>query len=128
MGPLMQHETTKTLVRFVVYGAANVGISWSLYLVLLTMLGYRLAYVLSFISGIAIALVLNSKFVFKTSLTIKKAGAFVAAYGLQLGVGTLLLQLLIEHTAVSPIIAPLCVMVVTVPLSFLMSRYSLNRR
>lgn len=98
-----------------------------MYLVLLQAVEYRTAYIVSFISGIAIALVLNSKFVFRTVLTFRKAAGFVAAYGLQLIVGVLMLQLLVEHTSVSPSIAPLCVMVLTVPLSFLMSRFALKQ-
>lgn len=113
--------------RFLITGIINTGVTYVVYLLLLLVLDYRLAYLLSFVSGIAIALVLNSTFVFKTALTFRKAAGFVAAYGLQLVAGILILQWLVEHTSVSPAIAPLCVMVFTVPLSFLMSRYALTR-
>ena len=122
------HHTLKTVMtKFIFSGVINTCFTWGLYLVLLIVVDYSLAYVLSFVSGIAIALVLNSQFVFKTTLTFKKAAGFVAAYGLQLVAGILILQLLDEYTSVSPVIAPLCVMVFTVPLSFLMSRYALRR-
>jgi putative flippase GtrA len=123
----MSSDLRATGVKFLMTGIINSGLTYLIYLLLLFVLNYRVAYLLSFVSGIAIALVLNSKFVFKTALTLRKASGFVAAYGLQLLVGILVLQLLVEHNTVSTSIAPLCVMVITVPLSFLMSRYALRR-
>ena len=128
MSSEMSSDLKATGFRFLITGIINTGVTYAIYLLLLLlMLDYRMAYLLSFVSGIAIALVLNSQFVFNTPLTFKKAAGFVAAYGLQLIAGILTLQLLVEYTSVSLVIAPLCVMIFTVPLSFLMSRYALRR-
>lgn len=123
----MPSDLRATGFKFLVTGSINTGLTYLIYLLLLLVLDYRVAYLLSFVSGIAIALVLNSKFVFKTALTFRKAAGFVAAYCLQLVAGIFILQLLVEQTSVPPAIAPLCVMVFTVPLSFVMSRYALRR-
>ena len=123
----MHYILTTVVTKFFFSGALNTFLSWGIYLALLQAVEYPTAYILSFISGIAIALVLNSKFVFETALTFRKASGLIAAYGLQLIVGVLVLQLLVEHTIVSPSIAPLCVMVLTVPLSFFMSRFALKQ-
>ena len=124
----MSSDLRSTGFKFLVTGSINTGLTYLIYLLLLLLvLDYRVAYLLSFVSGIAIALVLNSKFVFKTALTFRKAAGFVAAYCLQLVAGIFILQLLVEQTSVPPAIAPLCVMVFTVPLSFVMSRYALRR-
>ena len=123
----MPSDLRATGFKFLVTGSINTGLTYLIYLLLLLVLDYRVAYLLSFVSGIAIALVLNSKFVFKTALTLRKAAGSVAAYCLQLVAGIFMLQLLVEQTSVPPAIAPLCVMVFTVPLSFVMSRYALRR-
>ena len=123
----MNHILTAVITKFIFSGLLNSCLTWGIYLVLLQVVEYRTAYIISFISGIAIALVMNSKFVFETALTFRKVTGFVAAYGLQLIIGVLMLHLLVEHTSVSPSIAPLCGMVLTVPLSFLMSRFALKQ-
>ena len=123
----MSSDLKSTGFRFLITGIINTGVTYVIYLLLLLVLDYRMAYLASFVSGIAIALILNSTFVFKTALTFRKAAGFVAAYGLQLIAGIVILQWLVEHTFVSPAIAPLCVLIFTVPLSFLMSRFALRR-
>lgn len=123
----MSSDLRATGFKFLITGSINTGLTYVVYLLLLLVLDYRVAYLLSFVSGIAIALVLNSKFVFKTALTLRKVAGFSVAYCLQLVAGILILQLLVEQTSVSPAIAPLCVMVFTVPLSFVTSRYALRR-
>ena len=120
-------DLKRTGIRFLITGIVNTGVTYVIYLLMLLVIDYRMAYFVSFASGIAIALVLNSTFVFKTALTFRKAAGFVAAYGIQLVAGIVILQWLVEHTPVSPAIAPLCVMIFTVPLSFLMSRSALRR-
>ena len=120
-------DLKRTGIRFLITGIVNTGVTYVIYLLMLLVIDYRMAYFVSFASGIAIALVLNSTFVFKTALTFRKAAGFVAAYGIQLVAGIVILQWLVEHTPVSPTIAPLCVMIFTVPLSFLMSRSALRR-
>lgn len=123
----MSSDLRKSGLKFVITGAVNTGLTYLIYLLLLWVVDYRMAYLLSFVTGIAIALVLNSKFVFKTALTFKKAAGFVAAYFVQLIAGIFILQLLVEQTSISRAFAPLCMMVFTVPLSFFMSRYALKR-
>ncbi len=116
-----------TGIKFVLVGAVNTGLSYLIYLLCLLVLDYRLAYVLSFASGIVIALVLNSKYVFHARLTVKRSILFVAAYCFQLMAGIVILQILVEKMHIALSIAPLCAMVFTVPLSFFLSRYALKR-
>ena len=123
----MSSDLRTTGFKFVIAGIVNTGLTYVIYLLLLLALDYRMAYVLSFVSGIAIAMALNSQFVFQTQLSIKKAAGFVSAYCFQLVFGILALQLVVEETTVPRTLAPLCVMIVTVPLSFFMSRYALRR-
>ena len=123
----MSFELGKTGFKFLIAGALNTGLTYAIYLLLLFALDYRFAYVLSFFSGIAIALVLNSQFVFKTRLTIKRVLGFIAAYCFQLILGILMLQLIVEQTSIPRSIAPLCMMLITVPLSFFLNRYALKR-
>lgn len=122
----MSSELRKTGLKFVIAGAINTGITYVIYLLLLRVLDYRVAYVASFVSGITIAMALNSKFVFQIRLTARRAAGFVIAYCFQLVFGIVILQLLVEQTSVPRTLAPLCMMLLTVPLSFFMNRYALK--
>ena len=103
----MSSDLRTTGLKFVITGVINTGLTYLIYLLLLWVLDYRVAYLLSFVTGIAISLVLNSKFVFKTELTFKKTASFVAAYFVQLIAGIFILQLLVEQTSISRAFAPL---------------------
>lgn len=110
------------VLRYVFVGGLNTAITYGLYIILLSWLGYQLAYVLSYVVGIVFSYFLNAKAVFKVRTSLLKLFLFSFVYVLQLGVGTVLMYILVGRLGVPEELAPLAVLFVLVPTSFLLVR------
>ncbi len=115
-------------LRFLLSGAANTAATYLLYLALQLVLPYQVAYALAFVAGIGLAYALNVWFVFRTGHTRSRALAFPLVYLFQYVAGALLLALLVEKLGVSQELAPLVVVAITIPATFVLSRFILTRR
>jgi len=110
-------------LRFLLAGAFNTAATYGLYLLALQVMPYRVAYTATYAIGIVLGYAINTLFVFRAPWSWKRMLAYPLVYVLQYGVGLLCLTLLVERGWVSDRIAPLLVVVVTLPLTFLASRY-----
>ncbi len=110
-------------VRFVVAGAANTIASWLIYVGFLWVMSYVWAYSLSYVIGIALAYWVNSKFVFRAAMSWKKAFQFPSVYLVQYVIGLGVVYACVEWLGIGEAIAPIAGLVLTLPLSFLMSRW-----
>jgi putative flippase GtrA len=110
-------------VRFIVAGAINSGLTYILYLFLLRVLPYPAAYTLSFAAGIALSLVLQGTWVFRSRITVRKAIQFPLVYVVQYLSGLALLALFVEKLRLPREFAPLLVVACTIPLTFVLTRY-----
>lgn len=115
-------------LRFLAGGAFNTAATYLLYLLLQRLINYQAAYAISFLAGIALAYAINLGWVFRSAHTTKKALAFPLVYLAQYALGALLLALLVERLGVPQQVAPVVVIVVTIPITFVLSRYVLTRR
>jgi putative flippase GtrA len=118
---------TSEFVRFIFFGAINTGITFVLYVFLLWFLSYGIAYTISYAVGLLISYWLNAKFVFQEPLRIGRALQYPLVYLVQYLLGLVLLFLLVEVAHVSKILAPLLIVVLTLPITFLLSRYLIRR-
>lgn len=112
-----------SFARFLVSGGVNTLITYVLYLALLQVLPYRLSYTISFVFGIALAYVINHYFVFQVRRHGARGLLFPFVYAVQYLVG-----LLVVHTWVALLhwhasLAPLAAIVVTLPVTFLLSKW-----
>jgi putative flippase GtrA len=114
------------LVRFLVSGAANTLLTYAVYIVLLQFLPYAAAYTISYIVGIAINYAFNVFWVFEVKPKMRSAAAWPVIFLMQYLVGISLLALLVNVLRVDAWLAPLAVLVVTVPISYLLSRLILT--
>jgi len=114
--------------RFLLVGAVNTLISYSLYLLLLAFLSYLLAYSLAYCVGIVVSYFLNARFVFRQRPSFGSFLAFPLVYLTQYGIGALVLWLLVDQAGINPAIAMVGVIVMTIPVTFLMSRFIINRK
>ncbi len=112
--------------RFLLVGATNTLFSYVLYLLLLMAMSPQLAYTLSFAAGIVLSYFLNVHFVFRKTPGLASFLKFPFVYLLQYGVGLLVLTLLIGFE-IDPRLAMAGVIVVTIPVTFLASRFVLKR-
>lgn len=120
------HLSSEAL-RFLVVGAANTLTTFVIYWSLLRVATYSLAYTISFIVGIGLSYLLNNLFVFRTKPSVRSALAFPLVYLAQYLVGLAVLWLWVSQFKMPPAYGVLVVAVVTVPITFLLSRFVLRR-
>jgi len=114
-------------LRFLISGGLNTLATFILYWALLRFVHYQAAYAISFVAGIALSYALNVRFVFRTSHTWRKLLLFPLTYLCTYAVGALVLSGLVAYLGLSEVLAPILVICVTVPLTYLLNRWVLTR-
>jgi putative flippase GtrA len=109
--------------RYLLFGVLNTLLTYIIYLMCLRFGSYRVAYTVSFVSGILISYLFNSHFVFKKELRVTKALQFIVVYVVQYFVGLGFLFILIDVAHLSKVFAPVLLVLLIVP-----TNYCLNRR
>lgn len=115
-------------LRFLAAGAFNTGATYLAYLGGLQFMPYRYAYTGAYAIGIVLGYAVNTWFVFRARWSWKRLLAYPLLYVLQYGLGLLCLTVLVERQWVRKELAPLVVVVLTLPLTFLGSRYLIKGR
>ena len=118
---------TREVARFIVWGVIRTGLAFMIYVCLLWLCPYGVAYTISYAAGIFISYWLNAIFVFQEPLRISRALQYPVVYLVQYPLGLGLLFLLVEVAHISRIVAPLLIVVLTLPITFLLSRYLIRR-
>lgn len=113
--------------KFLLAGGTNTAITYGLYLLLNLVMPYAWAYSMAYVVGVSISYVLQAKWVFHVELSWKNFMAFPLVYVVQWLIGLLLLAFLVERFSLHENIAPLVVIVLTLPVTFLMSRFIVRR-
>ena len=116
----------RPFLRFLLAGALNSAVTYLLYLAALWVLPYRWAYTLAYLAGIGIAFVLNSWLVFRVPLRWRKLVQFPLVYLVQYLLGLGALALVVERIGLDPRLGPIAVLLVTVPVSFVLTRWVLR--
>jgi putative flippase GtrA len=109
-------------LRFVAAGALNTAATYVVYLALLPVAMYRVAFTLAFAAGILLSYALNAWFVFRRPASWRSAWRFPLIYLLQFALGLALVSICVEWLHAPPWLAPLIALVVTVPLTYLAMR------
>lgn len=117
----------KEFSNFVVVGITNTAVTYIIYLVFLSFFEYNIAYGISYLSGIVISFILNGKYVFKTQLTIIKALKYPVVYIVQYLINLVVLNLLIKYIYINEVIAPLIVIIISIPITFTLSKIILKK-
>lgn len=115
-------------LRFLMAGAVNTAATYAIYLMLLAISHYRIAYTAAYMIGVVLGYALNTFFVFRARWNWKRMLAYPLVYVLQYVAGLLCLTVLVEGHWVSKEVAPLAVVLVTLPLTFFASRYLIKGR
>ena len=114
--------------KFIFFGGINTVLSYAIYVVLLLFLIYPVAYSLAYFLGIFISYYLNSRFVFKRNVRLVKAFQYPLVYLVQYLLGVSLLSVLIEIFSLNKFIAPALVIMITIPVTFSLSRFIIKGR
>jgi putative flippase GtrA len=120
---MMRHE----FGRFLLVGASNTAFSFLLYYGLLDYLGYLPAYTIAYGAGVIWSYFLNVNFVFKRQVSFIGFLKFPIVYIIQYALGAAALWLLVGVMGTSPILGMAGVIVITLPVTFLASRYLLTK-
>ena len=114
--------------RFLLAGGINTAFSYSLYFLFNLVVHYQLAYWLAFVAGVLFSYWLNSRWVFTTTMNWKTFLSFPLVYVFQYGIGAVLLYVLVEQLSMSEWWAPLVVILFSVPVTYVMSRFIFTGR
>jgi putative flippase GtrA len=108
--------------RFIVCGAVNTVVTYCAYLACLLVLPYLAAYTVTYVAGIFLSYYLTARFVFRQPLSLGRAFQFPVVYVVQYTLGMCLLYLLVKALGMSEKLAPILVILLTLPVTFLLSR------
>jgi putative flippase GtrA len=114
--------------RFIFWGGVNTLCGYLVYALLLLFLQYLVAYTITYALGILVSYYLNSRFVFRREVGWRKAVQYPLVYLVQYLLGTGSLYLLVRVLRVNKLLAPVIVILLTVPLTYLMGRRIIRGR
>jgi putative flippase GtrA len=121
---LRQHE----FLRFLLTGSINTTASWLVYLVLLNVgAPYPLAYSFAYVFGIVFTYYLNTRWVFRVPMSWQTFLQFPLVYVVQYSISMVVLHILVKWLHFPVNFAPLAVIALTMPITFLLSRFVLKR-
>lgn len=113
-------------IRFLVAGGVNTLVTYILYLLLLEAFHYTLAYSIAYLIGIVGSYYINCYLVFKEPPRLRSALRYPVVYLVQYLVGVLMLFVIVDWIGLDKRLAPLFVIAVTVPVTFLLSRFMIR--
>ncbi len=112
----------REFIRFVLFGGVNTLLGYLIYVILLIFLNYKASFTITYVSSIFISYYLNSKFVFYRKVSLKKGLMYPSVYLIQYLTCMLLLHIFVEILNLSKFIAPILAVLLTVPVTFFLSR------
>jgi putative flippase GtrA len=113
----------REIVLFLIMGTVNTVLTQLLYMALLLVTSYGISYSLSYVVGVPLAYVLNSKFVFKARMSWKKMLQYPSVYLVQYALGMALMVVVVEWIGIPEWIAPVPILALVIPVTFLMTRF-----
>jgi putative flippase GtrA len=117
----LRASLNKTFLLYLAAGLFNTLFTYALYLALLQLLSYRFAYTISYVTGLLLALLLQSRFVFKQSTTSMRAMLFGVSYLAQYLIGLAVIWTAVEQLAWPKQWALLAVIAINVPIGYVLS-------
>ena len=125
----MQDDTrTRRWLRFLVGGGINTAFTYAAYLLLDTVLAYQVAYLVAYAGGVVFSYWFNAIWVFRVPLGWSGLLSYPVVYAFHYAAGALLLGLLVEYLGAPLMLAPLFVVAISVPATFVLSRWLLRDR
>ena len=109
--------------RFLLVGLFNTAAGYGMYLLFNLIVDYRAAYTLSYVIGVFLSYWITTRFVFRTSWSWRRLAAYPSVYLLQYMLGLALIWVFVHLFQVSEKLAPLLIIPLTIPVTFLASRF-----
>ncbi|MCD1259516.1 GtrA family protein [Paenibacillus athensensis] len=118
---------SKEFAKFVAVGLLNTLLTYLIYLLLDHWVNYTMAYAVGYSAGIVFSYFMNTFFVFKSKPSIKKGMQFPLVYGVQFILSEVILYICINRLGLNAKLAPLLVIILTIPVTFLLSKLIIKR-
>ena len=116
------------IARFLLAGMTTTVFSYAIYIFLLLMLPYMLAYVISYAAGIVFSYFINTHFVFRQRFSWKSFFQFPLVYAAQLVINLFVLWLAVDRFGIKPELAPIVAIIVSIPVTYFMSHAIIKKR
>ena len=116
------------IIKFMVVGGINTLSTYIIYVLCVLFVKFTIAYTIAYLVGIIISFYLNTIFVFQSNISFKKFLKFPFIYVIQYFIGLFLLHLIVEFFKLNKLVAPILVIILTFPVTFVLSRKILKRR
>jgi putative flippase GtrA len=117
-----------SFLRFLISGGVNTAATYAVYLALLHIVRYKAAYTIAYIFGILLSFAINRFFVFQTHRGWRSILLFPFVYLSQYLVSLGVVWTWVEHFHLMKELAPLVAIVITIPLTFVLSRLVFGRQ
>ncbi|PNZ27674.1 GtrA family protein [Staphylococcus croceilyticus] len=124
-------KLTKThyeIIKFVIVGGINTLDYYLVYLILLKLFNvhYMLSHIIGFVVSFIISYYLNCYFVYNVKPTLKKFLSFPLTQVVNMGMQTLFLYVFVRWFNFPSEIAPFVGLIVTIPITFVLSKWLLR--
>lgn len=121
-------KTQYEVIKFIIVGGINTFNYYVVYLILLKLLGinYLVSHVSGFVVSFIISYYLNCYFVYKVKPTRRKFIQFPLTQVVNMGMQTGLLYVFVQCFHISSVIAPFAGLIITIPITFVLSKYILR--
>ncbi|AMG19555.1 polysaccharide biosynthesis protein [Staphylococcus saprophyticus] len=121
-------KTQYEVIKFIIVGGINTFNYYVVYLILLKLLGinYLISHVSGFVVSFIISYYLNCYFVYKVKPTWRKFIQFPLTQVVNMGMQTGLLYVFVQWFHISSVIAPFAGLIITIPITFVLSKYILR--
>ena len=113
--------------KYLLSGLLNTLFTYVVYLILIQIFNYRVSYTFSYCTGIFTSYLLNTIFVFKKNISFKKIIKYPFVYLIQYVIGFVVMYYWVEIFLFNESLAPIFVIIITTPISFLLSKYIINK-
>ena len=127
MKKIIVGQRAQRWLRFIVGGGINTGFTYLVYLCVNEFLPYHVAYLIAYTMGVIFSYWFNARVVFRVPLSWKGLATYPVVYVVQYLISALCLGGLVEFFRISELIAPLIVVAVMIPITYLMSKFVLGR-
>ncbi|MFC6693849.1 GtrA family protein [Pseudomonas lini] len=122
MSITISKEHVRRWVSFLAGGFLNTLLTYGIYLLLNMYISYQKSYVIAYITGIVFSYLFNAQIVFNVKKSWKGLMAYPLVYLLQYILAALMLSLMVERLGIPKEIAPLLIIVLLLPVTYLLSK------
>ena len=126
MSITISKEHVRRWASFLAGGFLNTLLTYGIYLLLNMYISYQKSYVIAYITGIVFSYLFNAQIVFNVKKSWKGLMAYPLVYLLQYILAALMLSLMVERLGIPKEIAPLLIIVLLLPVTYLLSKIILK--